>query len=140
MSEIRASDDERERTVEALRRHAAAGRIDAAELEERLGLALAAGTRGELARIVEDLPAERTHPRPRPVAAPAAARRHRGACGVPGKSPHSMLAIAVLLVAIWAVTGAGYFWPMWPLAWFAFAGLMRWRGNTNVIRYHTSHR
>ena len=51
-----------------------------------------------------------------------------------------MLAIAVLLVAIWAVTGAGYFWPMWPLAWFAFAGLMRWRGNTGVIRYHTSHR
>jgi hypothetical protein len=23
--------------------------------------------------------------------------------------------IAVLLIAIWALTGAGYFWPMWPI-------------------------
>jgi hypothetical protein len=133
MSEIRASDDERERTVEALRRHAAAGRIDAAELEDRLGLALTATTRGDLERIVEDLPAERAQTRP------AAVRRQKHACGAYGKSPQSMLAIAVLLVSIWALTGAGYFWPMWPLAWFAFAGL-RWRGNTRVIRYHTFHR
>jgi hypothetical protein len=137
MSEIRASDDERERTVEALRRHAAAGRIDAAELEERLGLALAATTRGELERIVEDLPAERQRQSPRPV---PAVRRHRGACGSYHKSPQSILAIAVLLVAIWAVTGAGYFWPMWPLAYFAFAGFMRVRGNTGVIRYHSVNR
>jgi hypothetical protein len=143
MSEIRASDQERERTVEALRRHAAAGRIDAAELEERLGLALAAKTQGDLAQIVEDLPAEQ--PRPRP--APAPVRHHRGACGSYGKSPQGMLAISVLLVAIWAVTGAGYFWPMWPLAYFAVAGFVRMRGgNTGVIRYqgvnryHTSHR
>jgi DUF1707 SHOCT-like domain len=141
VSEIRASDQERERTVEALRRHAAAGRIDSAELEERLGLALAAKTKGDLAQIVEDLPAER----PRPASAPV--RHHRGACGSYGKSPQGMLAIAVLLVAIWAVTGAGYFWPMWPLAYFAVAGFVRMRGgNTGVIRYqgvnryHTSHR
>ena len=50
-----------------------------------------------------------------------------------------MLAIAVLLVAIWALTGAGYFWPVWPLLWFAFASLGHLRrprrlGNTGVIR------
>jgi hypothetical protein len=135
MSEIRASDQERERTVEALRRHAAAGRIDSAELEERLGLALAAKTQGDLAQIVEDLPAERAErPRPAPV------RRHRGACGSFGKSPQGMVAISVLLVAIWALTGAGYFWPMWPLAYFAVASLARASGNTGVIRYHSVNR
>jgi uncharacterized protein DUF1707 len=137
MTEIRASDEERERTVEALRRHAAAGRLDAAELEERLGLALAAKTQGDLAQIVEDLPAERAE-RPRPVPVPV--RRHGRTCAPFGKSPQGMLAISVLLVAIWALTGAGYFWPIWPLAYFAVAGFMRVRGNTGVIRYHTVNR
>ena len=26
-----------------------------------------------------------------------------------------MIPLAILLVAIWALTGAGYFWPMWPI-------------------------
>jgi hypothetical protein len=31
------------------------------------------------------------------------------------------LATSVLLVAIWALTGAGYFWPVWPiLGWGIF--------------------
>jgi hypothetical protein len=41
-----------------------------------------------------------------------------------------------LLVVIWAVTGADYFWPMWPaigLAWAAFTGgkghLGGWHGH-----------
>jgi hypothetical protein len=33
------------------------------------------------------------------------------------------LSVMALLVAIWALTGAGYFWPVWPaLGWGA--GLM----------------
>jgi hypothetical protein len=29
---------------------------------------------------------------------------------------------SILLVAIWAMTGAGYFWPVWPiLGWGMFA-------------------
>ena len=125
--EVRASDAERERVLEALRAHATAGRLDAHELEERLGRALAATTRADLAGTLADLPAEE-----RP-AAPMRAHgtrhpRHR-------KDPASMLAIAVLLVAIWAVTGAGHFWPVWPLMWFAFAALAsRMRGsNPRVI-------
>ena len=51
----------------------------------------------------------------------------------------TLLPIAALLVAIWALTGAGYFWPVWPLLWFAFAGFGHWWrprriGNTGVIR------
>jgi hypothetical protein len=31
------------------------------------------------------------------------------------------VATAVLLVAIWALTGMGYFWPVWPiLGWGVF--------------------
>ena len=26
-----------------------------------------------------------------------------------------MIPLAILLVAIWALTGAGYFWPIWPI-------------------------
>ena len=127
--DLRASDADRERTVEELRAHAAAGRLDSAELEDRLGRALAATRRAELADVLADLPAERAR-----QAAPAARPRRRH-----GKDPSAMLAIAVLLVAIWALTGAGYFWPVWPLLWFAFASLGHLRrprrlGNTGVIR------
>jgi hypothetical protein len=55
--QLRASDDERHRTVELLGEHAAAGRITLAELEERVGRAYAATTRAELAGLTRDLPA-----------------------------------------------------------------------------------
>jgi hypothetical protein len=134
--ELRASDAERERTVEVLRRHATTGRLDAVELEERLGRALAAVTRADLAATLADLPADERQAEP---ARAAAGRRARNAHHLQhlhhlphvrrGKQPSKVLLIAVLLVAIWAVTGAGYFWPIWPLMWFAFAALVpRMRG------------
>jgi hypothetical protein len=118
---LRVSDAERDRTVEVLRTHAGDGRLDAEELEERIGRALGARTRADLAAIVADLPRA-----PRPTAATA---RHR-------KDPRAFVPIALLLIAIWAATGAGYFWPVWPLMWFAFASFAgSWRGgNTRVIR------
>lgn len=57
MSELRVSDDERHRVVELLGDHASAGRITLAELEDRVGRAYAATTRGELAVLTSDLPA-----------------------------------------------------------------------------------
>jgi hypothetical protein len=56
-ADIRASDDDRERTAEQLRQAASQGRITVDELEERLQTAYAARTQGELAPIVADLPA-----------------------------------------------------------------------------------
>jgi hypothetical protein len=35
------------------------------------------------------------------------------------------LQVNMLLVAIWAVSGAGYFWPGWVIAWWGVALLMR---------------
>lgn len=72
-SELRASDSERERVVEFLREHALVGRLNHDELEERIGLAYSAVTRGELERLIGDLP-RRNQPvarRPRPTHAVA---------------------------------------------------------------------
>src|SRR5918996_5817234 len=89
--DLLASDAERERVAEALRTHAAAGRLDPEELEERLGLAFAARTRGDLVPLVADLPGPTERP-----------RRPRTVPRVPPVIP-----LAILLVAIWALTGAG---------------------------------
>jgi hypothetical protein len=55
--ELRASDDDRERVVEVLRVAAGDGRLTAAELDERLEMALAARTSGDLTALTADLPA-----------------------------------------------------------------------------------
>jgi Domain of unknown function (DUF1707) len=119
-TDVRASDAERDVVVESLRGHAQAGRLTSDELEERVALALAAKTRDDLAALQRDLPApaRRVATRPRPQQA-----QHRG------RPP--FVPIAFLLIAIWAVTGAGYFWPIWPLLWFGFIAMMR-SGNPRV--------
>ena len=55
---LRVSDAERDATIHALGDHAAVGRLTLDELEDRAGQALAAKTRGELAALTSDLPAE----------------------------------------------------------------------------------
>ncbi|MFC0526395.1 DUF1707 SHOCT-like domain-containing protein [Phytohabitans kaempferiae] len=63
--EIRASDDDRHRVVDALQRHTEAGRLTLDEFTERVDGAYAARTLAELEAVTRDLPAE-------PVAAVAA--------------------------------------------------------------------
>jgi len=55
---IRASDDDRQRTVTALERHTGAGRLTLDEFAERAQLAHDARTLDDLAAVVHDLPAE----------------------------------------------------------------------------------
>jgi hypothetical protein len=99
---LRASDDEREQTVALLREHCQRGRLSLDELADRVGIAFAARTRAELDALLGDLPAKP------PQAAMGALPRH----------VRTFLLVNALLVAIWVLTGAGYFWPMWPfLGW-----------------------
>lgn len=63
--DLRASDDERERTVALLREHSVAGRLTLEELTERTAAAYAATTRAELEQVRRDLPAEESVPAPR---------------------------------------------------------------------------
>ncbi len=100
---LRASDAEREHHAELLREHAAQGRLTVDELEERLDRVYAARTVGELTPIVGDLPAPQ---RSRPPQQRRTRRRPELA---------AFVAVNLLLIVIWAATGAGYFWPIWPL-------------------------
>jgi fatty acid desaturase len=107
--DLRASDADRDRKVDELRAHAAEGRLTLEELEERVQRALAAQRLGELRGLAADLPD------PAPPAPPARSRPHR-------PELRAFVAAMGLLVAIWALTGAGYFWPVWPLiGWGVFA-------------------
>jgi Domain of unknown function (DUF1707) len=67
---IRASHEDRDRVVELLRVAGGDGRLDADELDERVGAALAARTYGELAALVADLPAAPGLPVTSPAAKP----------------------------------------------------------------------
>jgi hypothetical protein len=62
MAELRASDADRDRTVAALRHHAAAGRLTMDELDARSERAWDATTLSELAELQADLPAVATRP------------------------------------------------------------------------------
>jgi hypothetical protein len=108
---IRASDAERERVATLLRGHAAEGRLDVDELDERLQRAYAARTRSELTGLTADLPESSRAP-----AGPTPARMDRS--GVLRERVGAYVGVMLVLVVIWAATGADYFWPMWPaLGW-----------------------
>jgi hypothetical protein len=53
---LRASDTDRERVIDALQRHVAAGRLNLDEFTERVDAALAARTHVELNAVTADLP------------------------------------------------------------------------------------
>jgi Domain of unknown function (DUF1707) len=102
---LRVADADRERVVERLRRAAGEGRLGPEELEQRLEAAFSARTWGDLTPLVVDLPAED----------PVRARPRRR------RDLRAFVATSVLLVAIWALGDAGYFWPAWPiLGWGLF--------------------
>jgi hypothetical protein len=108
---LRASDRERDEVITQLRDHAAEGRLSPEELDERVGRALAARTGVDLDAVLADLPRRR-----------AVVERREGVRGLSG-----LVAIAVLLVSIWLVTGAGYFWPVWIIGFMAFSLFKRGR-------------
>jgi len=71
MPDVRASDAERERTVQHLRDQALAGRLTVEELDERCARAYAAITRSQLAELLADLPTPAPAGPPAPLPVPA---------------------------------------------------------------------
>lgn len=88
---IRASDPDRERVVEALQRHSAAGRLTLDEFDQRSAAAYAARTIGDLHAIIADLPTL-----PEPVE-PASVRAR-------GMAAHRLWILAALVATL---AGAG---------------------------------
>ena len=113
-STLRVSDAERDEVATLLRDHAAEGRLSADELDDRVGTALSATTRGELDALLTDLPG-------------SPARRSRRPARV-GRELGEFLAISALLVTIWLAAGAGYFWPVWVIPFLGLSLLKRARG------------
>ncbi|MCW3047000.1 MAG: hypothetical protein JWO74_1284 [Solirubrobacterales bacterium] len=118
--ELRASDAERDQVAEVLRSHAAQGRLDPDELDDRLGAAYAARTRGDLAVLTADLP-------PAPPVPPPPVPVHR-------RLPESLQAAAArwatlnaAALLVWAATGDGLddFWPKWVLLATTVVAILR---------------
>jgi DUF1707 SHOCT-like domain len=114
-SGTRASDAERERAADALRRHHADGRLSTDELEERTGRAYAATTLGDLDQLFADLPRLRS---------PEDERRPPRLGLWP---PAFALPLIVLLFAVAVVASAPALFFVWPLMFLLFLrfGFMR---------------
>jgi hypothetical protein len=97
-----------------LRQHCSAGRLTFEELSERLEQVYQARTLDQLFSLTNDLPDPEPHPhlaehlpelrtvlpaRGRSLAFDAAA----------------YAVVNAVLVAVWVVTGGGYFWPIWSI-------------------------
>jgi len=107
---LRVGDAEREVVAGRLGDHHAAGRLTFDELDERLTATWSARTRAELAAILADLPT------PAPPPPTPSARRPPPPAAV-GRRLHlgGYLAVIAGLWLIWALTGSGYPWPIWPM-------------------------
>jgi len=110
-SDLRASDQERERAVAEIRDHFAAGRLSEEELDERVAAAYAARTQRELGALRADLPAL---PATRDQERAALAERRRKLQRRLLQETGGLLGAFLLCTAIWLATGAeGSFWPIW---------------------------
>jgi hypothetical protein len=127
---VRIGDAERDRVIDQLADHHAAGRLTLAEFEDRMAAASTARTGADLTVLTADLPAPTGSPAPRRPARPAAGRLRLD------PAVRTYLAVMALLWLIWLVTwlttGAGYPWPIWPmLGWgIGVAGRYRTRPMT----------
>ena len=112
-SGLRTSQEERDRMVSLLQRHAGEGRLDLEELEQRVEAALGARTRGQLAALTADLPdLERAQRRRRTV--------RRVALGSFASAMLPLLAG----IAIIALAPPAFEWVGWTaIGWWFFAGL-----------------
>jgi hypothetical protein len=117
-SSLRASDADRDRIAERLRRATAEGRLHAHELEVRLAAALRARTYGELDAVVADLPRDQVARRP----GSDATRWVRPALGMAVAIPVALVAVAlVVAVVVFVLSGVFAIWMVWmALGWWFF--------------------
>jgi class 3 adenylate cyclase len=106
--------------VAALRDHFGAGRLSDDELADRIAGVYDAKTLAELDLLMLDLPSpESALPAPSPTQRAPAKRRRTKAGRVLATSVriHATIYVIVnvMLIAIWAASGGGYFWPIWSM-------------------------
>jgi len=115
---LRASDADRDRVAAVLRQHCSAGRLTFDELSDRLGQVYEARTLDQLFSLTNDLPDPEPHPHltehlPQvPTVAPTRQR-------VLATHVATYAVVNAVLVAVWAATGGGFFWPIFPIVGWA---------------------
>ena len=101
---LRASDADRERVIEQLRRHTADGRLTMDEFEQRVGEALTATTRGDLRPVLRELPELAQEPAPTP-------RLQRR---MTAPSARTLFTVAAVTIAV-VLALQGMWWVIFPL-------------------------
>jgi hypothetical protein len=138
--QLRASDDDRDRTASLLREHHAAGRLTAEEFQERLDATFEAKTIGQLQELLADLPSIDLYHLPeqsmrrgqQATASGELAPQQHGRL-----SPHwrgawaSWASVNLLLFAIWLVTAitshsASGLWFLWVAVPWGAVLMGRW--------------
>jgi hypothetical protein len=130
---VRASDAEREEYATKIRDAVGEGRLTLGEGDERLAAIYATKFRDELHTTIADLPV------PAPPEAGGRSPAYRGG----GFRRHLTFVVLVsaVLVGLWALSGAQFFWPAIPM-FFLFIGLYRharwagWRHSSYPHRHH----
>jgi hypothetical protein len=123
--DIRASDADRERAADALRRHFGDGRLTLDELEVRLAEVYASRTLGELSSREGPLRELPLLPPPPPIQTRNVDRFNPAAVHHLGRGfPEHValyLAVNIFLVVIWAASGGGFFWPLFVIGGWGIA-------------------
>jgi hypothetical protein len=112
---VRTSDAEREQVAAILRAAVSEGRLSLEEGDERLVSAYEAKYRDQLAPLTADLPHggwDGLASTPEAIAGVRRRLRQHGA---------GTVLIAGILVGLWALSGAHFFWPLIPLMILAFS-------------------
>lgn len=112
---LRASDADREHIVEELGVHAAEGRLNREELEERLDQAYAAKTVGDLEAVLSELP--------RRLRESVDPEQRRGRTRRGPLAAHAPVAVALVVVGLLSVIlGTGAVWFGLPFVLWALGG------------------
>jgi hypothetical protein len=119
--DLRAADSDRQFVADRLREALDQGRLDLGEYDDRLKLAYAARTYGELDTLLHDLPAVVPAERARVATTPPG---QSGPATVPGQRRRipgwllatwgSWLTTSLICLVVWLATSpGGYPWPVW---------------------------
>jgi len=121
---VRASDAEREEYAAKVREAVGEGRLTLGEGDERLATIYADKFRDELHAHIADLP------RPATPAPGGRSPAYRGGGGGFRRHLSFVVVVSAVLIGLWALTGAHFFWPAIPM-FFLIMGLYRharWSG------------
>ncbi len=122
---LRVSDAERQAVTDRLAEHFADGRLDQAEFDERVGRAMNAKTRADLAGLFDDLPE---------TGAPAATDGPRPRY----RRRHPVLLLALLFVLA-LTAGHALFWIAVPVLWLGLVVAAVLLASRAIGRTHASH-